>query len=65
MTDIGSHPGPGPATPADAPPALEVIPEGEGPAEYTFVPRSADAAERATTWVTASADDVLDLERWR
>lgn len=39
--------------------------DAASPEEYTFVPCDAEGRQRATTWLTADADAVVDLEGWR
>ncbi|WP_254839166.1 DUF7511 domain-containing protein [Natronomonas marina] len=66
MTDSKPCAGPGPTHDGGYPPVLEVLADTDhAPTEYTFVPRSAGETERMTTWMTARADAVADLERWR
>lgn len=65
MTDSRRHAA-DPRRTDDLPPVLEIIPDDDDrPAAYTFVPRTAAADERTTTWITARADSVADLEHWR
>ncbi|MFQ3285145.1 MAG: hypothetical protein ACI9TI_002504 [Natronomonas sp.] len=64
MTDSSSGFDPTPSGSTEHPHTLEVITGGPD-GEYTFVPRDADAERRRTQWLTADADDVIDLRAWR
>jgi len=66
MTDSSNGFEPEPSRSTSHPYTLEVISsESDTSGEYTFVPRNADGGERLTRWITAAADDVVELRAWR
>lgn len=65
MTDTSNGFEPERSRSTSHPHTLEVIANDTGPGEYTFVPRNADDGERLTRWISADADDVVELRAWR
>ena len=67
MTDTSSGFGSNRVRAAGHPYVLDVLPRNadDPDGEYTFVPRDVADDERATRWITADGEDILELSEWR